>query len=74
MKSTNKAAAYYHSSNPILVINYKGFEVAVFEKLGKYYSMNNYGEPMVEEPILWGKVSKALSVGKNDLDLLTQNF
>ncbi len=72
MKTINKASAYYHNSNPVLVTNYKGFEIGVFEKLGKYYAMNNYGEPMFEEPILWGKVSKALLVGKNDLDLLNQ--
>jgi hypothetical protein len=67
-----KAHAYYHNSNPVLVMDYQGFEMAIYEKYGKYYAMNNYGEPMLEEPTLWNSVKKALAVGKNDLDLLTQ--
>jgi hypothetical protein len=72
MKTKNiLAQPYYCNSKPVLVTDHKGFQFSVWEKCGKYYATNNYGEPMMEEPTLWNTVKKALEVGKQDLDLLT---
>ena len=72
--ATTTFEPFYSHSKQIDTIEYRGFLIAVFWKktfYGKlFYSLNNYGEPLIDSPKFNRFADRVIELAKAELDSL----